>query len=147
MKLIITEEEKKEIIGQYYSNHLINEQFAFKNILKFFGGSKYNEIVDLFSKGGFYGSAKTLDDSLLPLFKSGNLLSKGTRFKGPVIVTSLGQEVDAKLIQDIIQLGVSGRLNARQLYEALPETLASGDSFRDLVIQAISQSINSSIKK
>jgi hypothetical protein len=123
---IITEDEKKSILGKYYSKQIINEQ---KFLAKFFTGTA-DDIVKNFGDD----VAKSLDDVFAKVYShSGNIVSKA---EGAVIKSLSGAEVPITTIQSLIKLVSEGKIQANQVLNYLPRKLADGTEFRNLMQQA-----------
>jgi hypothetical protein len=123
---IITEDEKKSILGKYYSKQIINEQ---KFLAKFFTGTA-DDIVKNFGDD----VAKSLDDVFAKVYShSGNIVSKA---EGAMIKSLSGAEVPITTIQSLIKLVGEGKIQANQVLNYLPRKLADGTEFRNLMQQA-----------
>ena len=124
---IITEDEKKYILGKYYPKQTISEQ---KFLAKFFAGTA-DDIVKNFGDN----AAKSLDDVFAKVYShSGNIIYKA---EGAVIKSLSGAEIPMKTVQDIIKLVGEGKLQASEVLDYFPRRLVDGSEFRNLMQQAL----------
>ena len=123
-RLVITQEEKKLILEKYHPKGLIYEN----KILKQLFGKVYDDIFRNFSDDVIRG----FDDIFIKAFNQKNMMEQG----GKLFLKSINPKtppIPMDTIEEILLNVSKGRLKPEQVLKYLPDQLADGTKFRDVM--------------
>lgn len=135
-KLIITEEEKNNIISKYYPNSILNEQSQF--LRKLFGTSA-DDIFKHFTDDAVKNVEMVLSRAIS---NPRNFVVKGNQ---KFLKSASGGEISLDTIEGIFELVSQGRIQPLQYINNFPRQLADGTEFRSVMKQALESKVASQV--
>ena len=123
-RLTITQEEKKIILEKYHSKGQINEN----QILKKLFSKVYDDIFRNFTDDAIRG----FDNLFIKAFNQKNMMEQG----GKLFLKSMNPKsspLPMDTIEEILLNVGKGRLKPEQVLQYLPDQLADGTKFRDVM--------------